>query len=100
RNPLVGGVMLAYVATVAMYSITEAGYRIMTPSMISLFLVVAGSRSIVAGDSGQIKSPSSSRSSGCDVGTAFKNNRHEWYGLPVIHDGGHIEGLWRSHEVG
>jgi O-antigen ligase len=46
RNPSVGGLMLAFVATVPMYSITEAGYRIMTPSLISFLLVLVGSRSI------------------------------------------------------
>lgn len=44
RNPEIGGLLLAYVATSTIYSITEAGFRILTPTWISLLLaVVAGS---------------------------------------------------------
>jgi exopolysaccharide production protein ExoQ len=48
RNPEVGGLMLAYVSTVALYGITEAGFRILTPSWLSLLLVLVGSRSIAS----------------------------------------------------
>lgn len=44
----VGGLMLAYIATSSMYSITEAGFRIVTPSWFFLLLVLVGSRSIAA----------------------------------------------------
>ncbi len=47
-SPEVGGLMLAYLATVAIYSATEAGYRIMTPTWISLLLVLVGSRTIAS----------------------------------------------------
>jgi exopolysaccharide production protein ExoQ len=52
RNPEVGSLMLAYVATASIYSITEAGFRIVTPSWIFLLLVVVGSRSIASSVSG------------------------------------------------
>jgi len=48
RNPAVGSLMLAYVATASIYSITEAGFRILTPTWFSLLLVLVGSRSIAS----------------------------------------------------
>jgi O-antigen ligase len=39
RNPEVGSLMLAYLATTAIYSVTEAGYRILTPTWT--FLLIA-----------------------------------------------------------
>jgi len=57
RNPEVGSLMLAYVATDSLYSITEAGFRIMTPTMIFLFLVIVGSRSIASSGSGGMAKP-------------------------------------------
>jgi hypothetical protein len=53
RSPEVGSLMLAYVATVTIYSITEAGYRILTPTWMALLLVIVGSQSIAlrGGDS-------------------------------------------------
>jgi exopolysaccharide production protein ExoQ len=47
-NPEVGNLMLASVATVAIYNITEAGFRILTPTWMLLLLVLVGSRSIAA----------------------------------------------------
>lgn len=44
RNPEIGGLMLAYVATAAIYSVSEAGFRILTPTWIALLLVIVGSR--------------------------------------------------------
>jgi len=38
RSPEIAGLMLAYVATAAIYSITEAGFRILTPTWISVML--------------------------------------------------------------
>lgn len=44
RDPETGGLMLAYVAAAAIYSITEAGFRMLAPIWIALLLaVVAGS---------------------------------------------------------
>lgn len=48
RNPEVGGLMLAYVATAAIYSVSEAGFRILTPTWISLLLVIVGSGRLAA----------------------------------------------------
>jgi exopolysaccharide production protein ExoQ len=45
-NPEFGGLMLTYVATVAIYNFTEAGFRILTPTWIFLLFVLVGSRSI------------------------------------------------------
>jgi O-antigen ligase len=56
-NPQVGGLMLTYVATVSIYSITEAGFRIMTPTWISFLLVLVGSRSIASSVSRGTKRP-------------------------------------------
>jgi len=38
-----GGLMLAYMCTAAIYSVAEAGFRILTPSWISLLLAIVGS---------------------------------------------------------
>ena len=46
RNPRVGSLMLGLIASTAIYSITEAGFRIMTPTWIALLLVCAGARSL------------------------------------------------------
>jgi O-antigen ligase len=45
RSPEVGSLMLAFVATVTIYSITESGYRIMTPTWMAFLLVIVGSQS-------------------------------------------------------
>lgn len=52
RSPEVGALMLAFVASVSMYSVTEAGYRIMTPTAIMFFLVLVGARTIAASAGG------------------------------------------------
>jgi exopolysaccharide production protein ExoQ len=49
RNPDLGGLFLAYIATGAFYSITEAGFRIMCPSWIFLLLSIIGSAGIRSG---------------------------------------------------
>lgn len=46
RNPLFGSLMLAYVAAATIYSISEAGFRMLDPIWFFLLLAVAGSRSI------------------------------------------------------
>ncbi|HXZ39880.1 MAG TPA: O-antigen ligase family protein [Terriglobales bacterium] len=48
RDPQIGGLMLAYVATAAVYSITEAGFRMLLPMWIFLLLVIVVSRRITA----------------------------------------------------
>lgn len=57
RNPEVGGLMLAYVAVVGIYNITEAGFRILTPTWIFFLLVIVGSRSIASGVAGKKPKP-------------------------------------------
>ena len=49
RDPELGSLMLAYITTGAFYSITEAGFRTMTPSWIFLLLAVVGASGIAAG---------------------------------------------------
>jgi exopolysaccharide production protein ExoQ len=48
-NPEFGSLALAYIATAAIYSITEAGFRVMTPTWIFLQLAVVGASGAVAG---------------------------------------------------
>jgi exopolysaccharide production protein ExoQ len=49
HDPELGSLMLACLATATFYSITEAGFRIMTPSWIFLLLAVVGSSGVVCG---------------------------------------------------
>ncbi len=49
QDPEVGSLMLAYVTTATFYSITEAGFRLLTPSWIFLLLAVVGSSGVSAG---------------------------------------------------
>jgi exopolysaccharide production protein ExoQ len=49
RNPEFGSMALAYIATVAIYSITEAGFRVLTPTWIFLMLSVVGANGVVGG---------------------------------------------------
>jgi len=49
HNPELGSLLLACVATTTFYSVTEAGFRILTPSWISLLLGVIGSNGVVHG---------------------------------------------------
>lgn len=48
-NPEFGGLMLAYITTATFYSITEAGFRMMTPSWIFLLLAVVSSTAVISG---------------------------------------------------
>jgi len=48
-NPQFGGLLLAYIVTCAFYNITESGFRIMTPSWISLLLAVVGATGVNIG---------------------------------------------------
>lgn len=47
-NPEVGSLMLAFLAAVAIYNITEAGFRILTPTWMFMLLILVGSRSMAA----------------------------------------------------
>jgi len=49
RNPEAGGLILSYVATCAFYSITEVGFRVLTPSWIFLLLAVVSANGFAAG---------------------------------------------------
>jgi len=49
RNPEVGGLSLAYLATAAIYSITEAGFRVMSPSWFFLLLAIVSAEGVTAG---------------------------------------------------
>jgi exopolysaccharide production protein ExoQ len=49
RNQEIGCLMLAYIATAALYSVTEAGFRILTPTWISLLLAIVASSSTAPG---------------------------------------------------
>jgi exopolysaccharide production protein ExoQ len=57
RNPEIGSLMLAYVATATIYSITEAGFRILTPTWLFLLLAIVGSRSIASSASNETRMP-------------------------------------------
>jgi exopolysaccharide production protein ExoQ len=49
RDPQFGGLLLTYVATCAFYSITEVGFRILTPSWVFLLLAVVSAYGFSAG---------------------------------------------------
>ena len=53
RDPQFGNLILAYVATGIFYSITEAGFRLLTPSWIFLLLAVVGAGGVVSGRLGE-----------------------------------------------
>ena len=48
-DPELASLMLAYVATATFYSLTEAGFRMMTPSWIFLVLAVVSSTAVISG---------------------------------------------------
>ena len=49
RNPEVAGLFLAYIATGAVYCITEVGFRILCPNWIFLLLAIIGSTGVCTG---------------------------------------------------
>ena len=57
RNPTLGGLMLAYVAAAAIYSISEAGFRMLNPIWLFLLLAVVGSRGFASGKGGGTSQP-------------------------------------------
>lgn len=49
RDPQIGGLLLTFIATSAFYSISEVGFRVLTPSWIFLLLAVVGAGGFSAG---------------------------------------------------
>jgi O-antigen ligase len=49
RNPEVGGLILAYLVTGVFYNITEAGFRLMSPSWIFLLLAIVSASGVTIG---------------------------------------------------
>lgn len=49
RDQEIGALILAYIATCTLYSITEAGFRVLTPSWIFLLLAVVSGSGVTAG---------------------------------------------------
>jgi exopolysaccharide production protein ExoQ len=48
RDPAIGGLMLAYIAAASIYSVTEAGFRLLDPIWIFLLLAVVGAGSVTS----------------------------------------------------
>jgi exopolysaccharide production protein ExoQ len=48
-NPSIGGLMLAYIIAAAVYSITEAGFRMLNPIWIFLLLAMVSANGVAAG---------------------------------------------------
>ena|ERR1700733_1739586 len=55
RNPQLGGLMLALIVTSAFYSISEVGFRVLTPSWIFLLIAVVFASGFAAGLIGEGK---------------------------------------------
>jgi exopolysaccharide production protein ExoQ len=49
RDPEIGSLILAYVTTATFYSITEAGFRVLTPTWIFLLLAVVAASGVATG---------------------------------------------------
>lgn len=62
RDPELGSLFLAYIATAAVYSITEAGFRFMNPSWIFLLLAIVSASGVTVGFFGGEKPKDASRS--------------------------------------
>jgi exopolysaccharide production protein ExoQ len=56
-KPSIGSLMLAYITAAAIYSITEAGFRMLNPIWIFLLLAVVASSAIVSVGRGETKEP-------------------------------------------
>ena len=54
RNPEIGGLMLAYVAGAAVYSCTEAGFRMLNPMWIFFLLAAVGAGALASSGEPQI----------------------------------------------
>jgi O-antigen ligase len=71
RDPELGSLFLAFIAAGAVYSITEAGFRMMSPSWIFLLLAIVGasgvSGGLFGGQKGKIPASRNSIASRTDV---------------------------------
>jgi exopolysaccharide production protein ExoQ len=72
-NPSIGGLMLAYIIAAAVYSITEAGFRMLDPIWIFLILAVISASGVVAGLFGERGPKSLASSRGTRSRTAVSN---------------------------
>jgi exopolysaccharide production protein ExoQ len=54
REPVIGGLLLAYVLSAMVYSITEAGFRMLDPIWIFLLLAIVGASGVAAGVQAQV----------------------------------------------
>ncbi len=70
RNPRFGGLMLAYIATSAIYSVSEAGFRMLDPMWVFLLIGVAGSYSIAFAKT-RASVPGRSLALGSNLGTGM-----------------------------
>jgi O-antigen ligase len=76
RDPAFGSLMLAYVAAAAIYSVTEAGFRMLDPIWIFFLLAVVGSHSIASGVIGRSRHkvrsrrPQATRASNSKIGAS------------------------------
>jgi len=73
RDPQFGSLILAYIATSALYSITEVGFRVLTPSWIFLLLAVVSANGVAAGLFGREKPESFASRGGAVSGTPASN---------------------------
>jgi exopolysaccharide production protein ExoQ len=87
-NPSIGGLMLAYIIPAAVYSITEAGFRMLDPIWIFLLLAVFSASGVTAGLFG--KGPKILPSRGGTASRTPANNKRApegetVYALPGAH---------------
>jgi exopolysaccharide production protein ExoQ len=73
RDPQFGSLILAYIATSAFYSITEVGFRVLTPSWIFLLLAVVSASGVVIGLFGGRAPKNLASRDGAASGTAASN---------------------------
>ncbi len=71
RDPILGGLLLAYIVTVATYNITEAGFRMLDPPWLFLLLSVAAAQQLRTGHvASKCALPSHSREDRADLAMA------------------------------
>ncbi len=75
RNPSIASLMLAYIIISAVYSVTEAGFRMLDPIWIFLLLAVVSTRGIAAGYIGG-ETPRILPSSGRPASTTPSDDQH------------------------
>lgn len=92
RDPQIGSLMLAYVVTVAVYSITEAGFRMLYSTWIFLLLAIIASHRITAGVGEVVPEHLREPSEGM-----FEPEGDETYAVdPFETDGALANPLWRE----